>query len=799
MSDDVQGWVGQTLASGRYRVDAKLGEGGMGFVYRVWDRNIDTDLVVKVPRRMMLEEPEFAERFAREIRSLVKLSHPNIVKVTDVGTHGELPFAVMQFLEGGDLEGKLPRRKDGRIVPSQPSTLAGWLPGIASALDYIHRQGYIHRDVKPGNILFDGQGHAFLSDFGVAKVLGDVATSGKRGGTLTGAGMVVGTPEYMARELIMGEPFDGRVDQYALAVTVYEVLCGRKPFLGETSTAIMVRQTSEPPPRMTELEASGYHTLIPLILRGLAKNPAERYPTCGAFAQAVIAAAATLPAAPQGLVESGIKTSLPCPACGRGLNIPPAALANPAVIQGKKARCPGCQVALRFASEGIAVHLADPSAEPASTGSGTMVLTAPGRTGSIPVPFATAPTAPIAATMKLTSVARPPSGQAPAVTEVLPERAPIGGGPVPETGTAQPSGKGKVWLIVAGVASAAAILAIAAIVLLTGGPPTAEPHNIPGPLSSSSKSSGTVYNSLASGSGPTMKPASKAATRVNLAAANAAARKAVVEKRVPPPRNEPKPAPEPTPKTEPTPEPVPAPTPEPTPAPSLLDKNVEPENEPPPPALGVVEKKIPFEKLALDPARYEGGLVIPNDILGVRPEPVSRPGVYEGLEVQWRRSDPSAPKSNIRLDIVTTEGIADRLRELCANRTLRLPQYYAIMNIRVKKNRERPGSFLGVVEQLELLGEWDQIKILKKDYAHAFPTLVITDQGSNLIHNKGERWEDRLGPQVYSMHNRLKKMSNAQQAAMLNQIQSAVNQQTATFARQRQAEYNQTFREVFGK
>src|SRR3954462_10002838 len=104
MTKTANDWTGSTLSDGRYLVAAKLGEGGMGIVYRARDRNLDTDVVIKVPRRAMLDDPEFADRFAREVRSLVKLSHPNIVKVTDVGEHDGMPFAVMQYLSGGSLE-----------------------------------------------------------------------------------------------------------------------------------------------------------------------------------------------------------------------------------------------------------------------------------------------------------------------------------------------------------------------------------------------------------------------------------------------------------------------------------------------------------------------------------------------------------------------------------------------------------------------------------------------------------------------------------------------------------------------
>ena len=247
-------WEGLTLAGGRYRITAKLGEGGMGFVYRALDQNIDADVVIKVPRQAMMDDPEFAGRFTREIRSLVKLSHPHIVKVTDVGTCEGTPFAVMQYLPGGSLEDQRPAGPDGQVLPCDPRNVSRWLIAVAEALDYIHGQGYVHRDVKPGNILFDALGHAFLSDFGVAKVLASSDRTRAASQTaMTGAGMVLGTPEYMAPELIMGEPFDGRVDQYALAITVYEMLCGRRPFEDETKTKVLVLHTSKAPPPLTRV------------------------------------------------------------------------------------------------------------------------------------------------------------------------------------------------------------------------------------------------------------------------------------------------------------------------------------------------------------------------------------------------------------------------------------------------------------------------------------------------------------------------------------------------------------------
>ena len=360
-----QEWSGLTLAGGRYLVSAKLGEGGMGFVYRALDQNIDSEVVIKVPRQAMMDDPEFASRFTREIRSLVRLSHPHIVKVTDVGTFDGIPFAVMQFLAGGSLEDQRPAAPDGQPLPCDPRTVPRWLTAVAQALDYIHTQGYVHRDVKPGNILFDSLGHAFLSDFGVAKVLASSTSTTPSHTAMTGAGMVLGTPEYMAPELIMGEPFDGRVDQYALAITVYELLCGRRPFEDETKTKVLVLHTSKPPSPLTAWCPALPVRLSQAVLKGLAKEPADRYTSCVELANAVAAAAETS-------VAHDERIRLKCSACGKTGSIPVADLAR-LKAGGGRATCPACKSPIDI---GNAVHVA-----PGPTTGGTMKFSVPASSG----------------------------------------------------------------------------------------------------------------------------------------------------------------------------------------------------------------------------------------------------------------------------------------------------------------------------------------------------------------------------------------------------------------------------------
>jgi formylglycine-generating enzyme required for sulfatase activity len=237
----------------------------------------------------MLEDPEFKQRFARENRALVKLQHPHIVSILFVGEEEGLPYAVMQFLPGGDLKVRRKKAMGACVWIPAEMDLPTWLPGIARALDFIHGEGFIHRDVKPANILFDGHGNVFLSDFGVAKVVSDKQT--RPGAALTGTGMVLGTPEYMAPELIMGDGFDGRVDQYALAISVYEVLCGRTPFQGTKSETILVKQVTEAIPPLTTMKPDLSRALSDSVAKALSKDPSQRYSHCAEFADAVLQAA----------------------------------------------------------------------------------------------------------------------------------------------------------------------------------------------------------------------------------------------------------------------------------------------------------------------------------------------------------------------------------------------------------------------------------------------------------------------------------------------------------------------------
>src|SRR5437762_4004799 len=165
-------WVGKTL-SGRVRVLAQLGEGGMGYVFLAEDAASGGRVVVKAPKPQMLAGPEFVARFRREITALQRLAHPHVVKILGMGEEEDVPYAVLEYLAGGSLSARQPKGPDGRPRPVAPRRLGEWLPAVAGALDFVHQQNYLHRDVKPDNILFDAAGRACPGDFGAGKVIYD--------------------------------------------------------------------------------------------------------------------------------------------------------------------------------------------------------------------------------------------------------------------------------------------------------------------------------------------------------------------------------------------------------------------------------------------------------------------------------------------------------------------------------------------------------------------------------------------------------------------------------------------------
>lgn len=258
---------------GAYRIEEEVGRGGMATVFRARQESSGRDVALKVLPTSYLHDPMFRDRFLAEMRVVARLEHLHIVPVYDIGVDRDTPFIAMRLLTGGTAH---------EFVRAAPRKIARMILQIAEALDFAHSRQVFHRDVKPGNILLDANGNAFLSDFGVAKVVQSGESAASRTAT-------VGTASYMSPEQARGRVPDGRTDQYALAATAFELLIGRPPFVAEepTPTALAMLHLTEPLPRLRDLgvEVRDPDRLQAIFERGMAKLPEDRYPTVLAFAR----------------------------------------------------------------------------------------------------------------------------------------------------------------------------------------------------------------------------------------------------------------------------------------------------------------------------------------------------------------------------------------------------------------------------------------------------------------------------------------------------------------------------------
>ena len=252
------------VVAGRYEVVERIAEGGMSTVYRA--RRLDDGAVValKVLRREYAADHEFIERFAREARAAEDLAHPNIVRVLESGQDGDTYFIAMEYVDGPDLKAYL--RRVGRLEPADAERIA---LQVCDALEYAHRQGIIHRDVKPQNILLAPDGSVKVADFGIARAL---ATS-----TITQPGMVMGTVHYLSPEQARGAAVGRGSDIYALGVVLFEMLTDRLPFAGDSPIAIALKHLHEPPPGPRTIEPSIPLRLEGIILKAMAKPSPDRY------------------------------------------------------------------------------------------------------------------------------------------------------------------------------------------------------------------------------------------------------------------------------------------------------------------------------------------------------------------------------------------------------------------------------------------------------------------------------------------------------------------------------------------
>ncbi len=269
------------IIGGRYRLERSIARGGMAEVWLATDTFLTREVAVKFLKPHMANDPVTAERFRREAVACAGLDHPNIVAVYDCFEHLGQQAVVMQFVDGKSLRDLLDARK--RLGPQLTIHIGA---SIAAGLDAAHRANYVHRDVKPGNILVTPDGRCLLTDFGIAKALS------ASGDDLTNDNIMMGTAKYLSPELVRGKPLDGRADLYSLGLVLYECLAGRVPFIGETDADTALARLQREPTDLGRLRPSLSPQLVKVIHRLLSRNPADRYAT-GTETRAALLSAGT--------------------------------------------------------------------------------------------------------------------------------------------------------------------------------------------------------------------------------------------------------------------------------------------------------------------------------------------------------------------------------------------------------------------------------------------------------------------------------------------------------------------------
>src|SRR3954471_19591209 len=262
--------VGEVL-SDRYELEELVGTGGMSSVFRAHDRLLDRKVALKVLHEQYTADADYIERFRHEARAVAALSHPNIVTVIDRGEHEGRQFIVFEYVAGENLKRLIQRRG-----PAPVSTALELGMQISRGLSFAHQQGLVHRDVKPQNVLLNGDGQAKVTDFGIARSL-DV----KHGMTQTGT--VLGTSDYIAPKQAQGQRVDEQTDVYSLGVVLYELLTNDVPFPGENFVAVAMRHINEPPPSIRDKRPDVSPRLEAAVQRAMAKRPDERYDSMAAF------------------------------------------------------------------------------------------------------------------------------------------------------------------------------------------------------------------------------------------------------------------------------------------------------------------------------------------------------------------------------------------------------------------------------------------------------------------------------------------------------------------------------------
>ena len=281
--------VGERIAD-RYELEEVVGHGGMSTVYKAHDSLLERNVALKVLHQQYNEDEDFVERFKREARSVAQLQHPNIVTVIDRGEEDGRQYIVFEFIAGENLKELVVRK--GRLDLRDALEIAN---EIAHGLAFAHDHGLVHRDVKPQNVLLNGDGRAKVTDFGIARSL-DVDHG------VTQTGTILGTSNYIAPEQASGQPVDAHTDVYSLGIVLYEMLTGELPFPGESFVAIAMKHIQEPSPNVLDVRGDIPLRVAEMIDRALEKDPEQRFPTMDAFAAEIEASLAELDRGEDGAV-----------------------------------------------------------------------------------------------------------------------------------------------------------------------------------------------------------------------------------------------------------------------------------------------------------------------------------------------------------------------------------------------------------------------------------------------------------------------------------------------------------------